>query len=106
MNEGWVKIHRQIFENEYYFSEPFNKIMAWIDLILLANNAPGIFFKRGIKVEVNRGQVGRDIDNLAFRWQWSRGKVERYLLMLENSGQIVRQKTNITSLICRHNGKP
>lgn len=99
MDKGWISIHRKIVENPYYFSEPFTKIQAWIDMIIIANHKPGTFFKRGIKVGVKRGQIGYDLDSLAKRWMWSRGKVERYLNVLENEKQITRQKTNVTTLI-------
>lgn len=66
---------------------------------MLANHSNGIFYKRGIRVEVNRGQLGYDIDTLAKRWKWSRGKVERWLSELEKSNQIVRQKGNVTTII-------
>lgn len=96
---GWIKIHRKITENPLYFSEPFNRSMAWIDMLLLANHSENFFFKRGIRVDVCIGQIGYDVESLAKRWQWSRGKVERFLQMLEKDKQIVRQKTNVTTLI-------
>ncbi|CAD8327872.1 phage protein [uncultured phage] len=96
---GWIKIYRKIMENPLYFSEPFNRSLAWIDMLLLANHADSFFFKRGVKVEVKRGQIGYDLDSLAKRWKWSRGKVERFVKFLENDNQIVRQKTNVTTLI-------
>jgi len=96
---GWIKIYRKITENPLYFSEPFNRSMAWIDMILLTNHSDNYFFKRGIRVDVKAGQIGYDLDTLAKRWQWSRGKVERFLKMLENDNQIIRQKTNVTTLI-------
>lgn len=86
-------------ENPLYFSEPFNRSLAWIDMLLLANHADSFFFKRGVKVEVKIGQIGYDLDSLAKRWKWSRGKVERFIKFLENDNQIVRQKTNVTTLI-------
>lgn len=99
MAEGWIKLHRKIFENVYYFSEEFTRSQAWVDMILLANHRPNMFFQRGIKVVVQRGEIGWSVEKLAVRWKWSRGKVERFLKELETSGQIVRQKTNITTLI-------
>jgi hypothetical protein len=96
---GWIKLHRKITENALYFSEPFNRSMAWIDMILLANHSDNYFFKRGIRIDVKVGQIGYDLDTLGKRWQWSRGKVERFMQMLENDNQIVRQKTNVTTLI-------
>jgi len=110
--EGWIKLHRQIVENPYYFSEPFNRTLAWIDLLILANHKDNFFYKRGIKVEVKRGQVGYDLEKLSSRWRWSRGKAERFISDLETSEQVIRQKTNVTTLItivkyneCQHDDK-
>ncbi len=86
-------------DNPLYHSEPFNRTHAWIDLLLLANSNDNFFYKRGIRVNIQRGQIGHDADTLAKRWKWSRGKVERYLTMLESDGMIVRQKSNVTTLI-------
>ena len=99
MSNGWIKIHRCMMDNPLYHSEPFNRTHAWIDLLLLANSNDNFFYKRGIRVNIQRGQIGHDADTLAKRWKWSRGKVERYLTMLENDGMIVRQKSNVTTLI-------
>ena len=96
---GWIKLHRKLTENPLYFSEPFSRSMAWIDMLLIANHSDNYFFKRGIRIDVKVGQIGYDLDSLAKRWKWSRGKVERFLNMLENDKQIVRQKTNVTTLI-------
>ena len=97
--DGWISIHRKITENPMWLSEPFTRSQAWIDLIILANHKDSWFIKRGIKVEIKRGQVGHDLANLAIRWRWSRGKVERFISILETSNQIVTQKTNITTLL-------
>ena len=99
MSNGWIKIHRCMMDNPLYHSEPFNRTHAWIDLLLLANSNDNFFYKRGIRVNIQRGQIGHDADTLAKRWKWSRGKVERYLTMLESDGMIVRQKSNVTTLI-------
>lgn len=99
MQPGWVKIHRALMSGPGYFSEPFCRNMAWVDMILLANHEPTFFRVRGVKVEVNRGQIGYGSENLARRWQWSRGKVLRFLKELELDEQIVQQKNNVTTLI-------
>lgn len=96
---GWIKIYRSSFDNKMYFSEPFTKWQAWIDLLLLANHKENIIKKRGISVVIKKGQVGHSVRNLAKRWSWSRGKVSRFLQELKNEGQIEPQKNNITSLI-------
>lgn len=99
MNEGWIKLHRQILDDPLYFAEPFTRMQAFIDLILIANIKQTTFFKRGIKITVERGQTARSEDELAERWKWSRGKVRRFLIEQQNDGKIVQQKSHVCSCI-------
>lgn len=96
---GWVSIHRRMMEGKSYFSEPFCRNMAWIDLILLANHDENYIIIRGVRVKISRGQTGYTSESLAKRWKWSRGKVLRFLTVLQKDGQIVQQKNNVTTLI-------
>ena len=79
MKTGWICLHRQLIENEDYFREPFTKMMAWIDLLLTANYKPSKIHVRGIEVKVGVGQIATSSKALSKRWQWSHGKVDRYL---------------------------
>lgn len=99
MNDGWIKLHRQILDDPLYFAEPFTRMQAFIDIILIANIKQTTFFKRGIKITVDRGQTVRSEDELALRWQWSRGKVRRFLVELQNDNKIVQQKSRVCSCI-------
>lgn len=99
MHRGWIKLWRKISDNDLWLSEPFTRGQAWLDLLILANHKPGFFYCRGIKVLVERGQVGISEPALAERWQWSRGKVRRFLSELDTVQQIVQQKNNVTGLI-------
>ena len=96
---GWIKLHRQICDNQDWLSEPFTRGQAWVDLLLLANHADGFLRVRGVKMPVKRGQCGWSAVKLSSRWQWSRGKVNRFLKELETAQQIVQQKNNVTCLI-------
>ncbi len=96
---GYILIHRKIFENSLYFAEIFSKIQAWIDLLLIANHSSRKVDIRGNLVIVNRGQVARSENSLAERWRWSRGKVRRFLKILVAEGMIVQQKTPSITLI-------
>lgn len=96
---GWVCIHRKVMEHPLYFSEPFTKMQAWFDLILLANHKEGIVQIRGIIFPVKRGQLAWASETLASRWKWSRGKVDRYLNYLKLTGQIEHQKSKLTTCI-------
>ena len=100
MDHGWVKLHRKIFENKLWLSEPFTKAQAWIDLFANANHENGSFWVRGNEVKIKRGQVGWSEVTMAKRWQWSRMKVRRYLKQLESDTQVRQQKIHkITSII-------
>ena len=94
-NNGWIKLHRKIFDNPMYFSEPFTRMQAWIDLLLLANHSGQYFYIRGNRIDVKRGEVAHSMESLAQRWKWSRGKVLRYISQLENSQMIVQQKSHV-----------
>lgn len=96
---GWIKLHRKLQSNPIWLSEPFTRGQAWVDLILLANHSKGFLRARGVRVDVERGQVGMSHVKLSERWTWSRGKVKRFLNELETDQQIVQQNNNITCLI-------
>ena len=100
---GWIKLYRCIQNNSMWQERPFDRARAWVDLILLANHKTGYVRKRGIKIEIQRGQVGWSERALAERWGWSRGKVARFLDELKMEQQIEQQNgpqnINVTSLI-------
>ena len=96
---GWIKLYRSLTDNAFYFSEPFTRTMAWVDLLLMANHKPTIIYIRGNKVEIGVGQTALSAQTLAKRWRWSRGKVFRFLNELETMQQIELQKNNVTTLI-------
>lgn len=100
MSNGWIKLHRQLAENKLWFSEPFTKSQAWIDLVLHANHEDGSFWVRGIEVHVQRGEIAWSEVTMAERWQWSRNKVRRFVAWLEHERQVEQQIiSKITSKI-------
>lgn len=90
--KGFVVLWRKIADNRIWLDEPFTRGQAWVDLIMLANHKDGFLRVRGNRLEVKRGDVGWSKQRLSKRWQWSIGKVTRFLVELENDLQIV-QKT-------------
>lgn len=71
-----------------WLSESFTRAQAWVDLLMLANHKIGHIRRRGIRVTVNRGQVGYSQEALASRWSWSKGKVIRFLSELKTDERI------------------
>lgn len=99
MATGYIKLYRSSLNDPLYLKEPFTKWQAWCDLILLAYFAPADFFVRGIKVKAKRGCVYKGVLELADRWKWSRGKVERFLSYLVSDKRVNIQKNNVISCI-------
>lgn len=96
---GWLRLYRKMSEHDLWLSEKFTFGQAWVDLLLIANWRPGRIQKRGLWIDLEPGQIGWSLDSLAQRWGWSRGKVSRFLTVLQTEQQIVLQKNNVTTVI-------
>lgn len=99
MENSWIRLHRKLMDDPLYFAEPFTKMQAWIDLLLLANFADRVTFIRGNRVTIKRGQVAYSREWFSGRWRWSRGKIDRFLDMLERENMIGRQKSAVITCI-------
>jgi len=99
MKKGWARIHRQIEDNPLYFLEPFTKAQAWMDLVIFANHSDGEIDIRGNIIKIKRGQIGWSEITLAQRWDWSKGKVRRFLKFLESRQQISQVKDRYLTTI-------
>lgn len=109
--KNWISLNRSLLLNEMWKAEPFTKGQAWVDLLLMANHTDCIPLIKGVAIPVKRGQLCRSMKQLAVRWQWSEGKVKRYLNLLSGLSQISFQnwlkngavdsagKTGVTTLI-------
>ena len=99
-NMTWIKLYRSLLTNDLYLIKPFDRVHAWIDLLLLAENKTHKKLWRGKLTEFKRGDVNLSIERLAERWGWSRGKVERFLSNLNDmemiSLNVHRNRTVIT----------
>ena len=97
--EGYILIDRAFFEDRRWLAEkPFRKGDAWIDLLSLANSTDNVMEKRGIQIELKRGDVGWSIKGLADRWGWSQGKVRACLEHWQRDGQITFRTSNETTI--------
>ena len=95
---AFVKIDRQMFEHYLWKEKPFDKARAWIDLIQLANYKDKKFMVNGVMIDGKRGHLYKSQDFLAERWGWSRGKVLRFLKMLEKDNMITRKSVRYGSM--------
>jgi len=97
--EGWVKLHRKIIENEFYFSERFTKQQAWVDLLLLATHKKRTVYLKGIEINLKPGQLCHSQVSLANRWKWDRKTVGKHLETLRKRKMVDTRKTNVTTII-------
>jgi hypothetical protein len=101
MNEGWIKLHRQLKEWQHY-QEPF-VLLVWLDLLLSANMKAG--WVRGNRI--NRGQlitsVARIMESTGIG---SDNTVRDALRKLEESGEIKKEQIGIgTKITINHFNK-
>jgi hypothetical protein len=90
--KGYIKLYREINNNDLWLLEPFTKAQAWVDLLLLTNYKRGLIeVKNGSIVPVERGECGYSMKALAERWKWSRKKVAHFIKFL-NKAEMVQQK--------------
>ena len=90
--ENWFKVHRSVFSQDdelWRENRPRTKWEAWLDLIGLAAYEDHDVLYDGKVILVRRGEVPTSERELMRRWRWkSRGKVRRFLDMLERMGRI------------------
>ena len=77
MNQGYIKINRDIADSDYWTKEKFTRGQAWIDLLLLTNTKDGFIIVSGEKINIKQGECRWSVRSLASRWKWSRGRVQR-----------------------------
>lgn len=100
---GWVKIDRELINSEFWLSQPFTDGQAWVDLIAMANWKDSKC-REGSEVKtIKRGDVLTSYRALAERWQWSTGKVRRYLTFLEKAEMVKVTSTAFNTVLTLEN---
>ncbi len=97
--EGWIILHRSIFENRLYFADPFTRSSAWVDILLMAAHKPTTRFIRDVRVEIGVGELAVSERFLAKRWKWSTTKVRTFLGLLKTEAQIKAARSSICTVI-------
>lgn len=94
MAKGYISVHRKIWDTDIWkSSDPFDMRSAWIDLLLMANHADNECVRGKSVIKINRGQLHTSYDHLAKRWSWSRGKVQRFIRLLNELDMVVANGT-------------
>jgi hypothetical protein len=96
---GYIKLHRGWRDCDVFKNEPCTQREAWV--WLLENAAWKSCQRRdaqGTLITVERGQFHTSIRTIATEWQWSRGRVERFLNDLK-TGHMVDCETGHHGLL-------
>lgn len=100
MENGWIKLHRQIEEHWLWEDkESFDKRSAWIDLLLIANHTEKKVLFRGELIIIKRGQILTSIRGLAEKWRWSVNKVYRFIKLLESDSMLKKESDKDRTLL-------
>ena len=97
MNKQFLKIP---FNDEWlYRGESYNKLTAWVDLVMNASQEDTEFKLNNHTVIVGQGQVITSIRACAFRWNWSKDKVSNFFKQLEKEGLITKDSSKEFTII-------
>ena len=102
-NITYIKLYRKVMENAIFLELPYDRWHAFEFLLLKARRFPTVTILKGKPIKLEVGQLICGEDKLAVKWGWSRGKVKRYLDMLENLGMIKKNGTPYGTLITIEN---
>ena len=99
----YIKLYRKVMENAVFLELPYDRWHAFEFLVLKARRFPTITILKGKPIKLEVGQLIYGEDALARKWGWSRGKVKRFLDMLENLEMIKKNGTPYGTVITIEN---
>lgn len=99
----YIKLYRKSMENEIFQELPYDRWHAFEFLLLSARRFPTVKVFKGKQINLEVGQLIYGESNLAEKWGWSRGKVRRFLDLLESLGMITKVGTPCGTLITIEN---
>lgn len=103
MNNGYIKLYRKCLENEFFLEKPFDRWRAFEYLLISARYKPSRVILKGQVIELEAGQLIVSEKKLAEKWGWSRGKVRRFLSLLESLQMIQVNGTAYGTLVTIEN---
>lgn len=105
MDEGmtYIKLYRKVAENELFLELPYDRWHAFEYLLLHARRFPSVVILKGKPIPLDTGQLIIGEGKLGTKWGWSRGKVIRFLDMLEELEMIKKVGTPYGTLITVEN---
>lgn len=97
LDRGYIRLYRDVREH-WIWSDP-EYFRAWIDLIMMTNHEDKKILFNGELITIRRGTFITSIRKLAARWQWSRGRVARFMDTLERDSMIATKRDTQKTLV-------
>lgn len=91
MLDGWIKLHRCIYDH-WIWKEPV-KLKWWLDLILMVNHKEKKVLINNELIVIERGSYHTSELKLAERWDVDRKTVRKFLELLEKDEMIKVEKS-------------
>ena len=98
-NQGFTQIPNHILKNVNWVESKFDEKSALIDLYYLAKFKDDYVIKKAQMIPLKPGQIGWSQKSLGERWEWSIGKVRRFLKNMQTAGEIDIEATNVSTTI-------
>ena len=106
MREGWISLHRKLFDNEILAkSGKYSRLEAWLWLLCSANFKEGKFALGTEVIIAKKGDVVTSQKKLCKKFKWGNTKLRNFLKLLENDSMIeLNTEAKLTRIsICNYN---
>lgn len=92
--KGYIPLWRSFFDTlEWEEKRKYSRAEAWLDMIAMASFVErDVPAEKGHVVHLRRGDIYMSIRQLAQRWGWSIGTVQRYIEWLTAQGRVEKQE--------------
>jgi DNA-binding Lrp family transcriptional regulator len=99
---GFIRLSRKFFKHPFWTEDRTRSLAeAWLDLIASARFevAPERLMVKMKTIQIRRGELRASQRFLAKRWNWSVGKVNRFMNLLEDEGMIERRQEHSETIV-------
>tara|TARA_Y100001963_G_C6772723_1_gene445751 strand:+ start:1521 stop:2315 length:795 start_codon:yes stop_codon:yes gene_type:complete len=98
--EGWISLHRKIFENPIFKrSRVYSNMEAWLWLLVKANHKDNKFLLGNKMVKVEKGQMITSQKKLCKEFKWGNSKLRSFLKLLQSEDMIELKVDSKSTLI-------
>lgn len=94
MDNGYISIHRKIRDSFVWDKDNPKLLMAWLDILMMANWKPKQKVIKGKVVEIPRGSFVTSYVKLAERWGVHRDTAKRWMKLFETEKMVKIRSNN------------